>query len=145
MSEETHQEIIKRTNPQYGDVIYTNIGANLGNAAMNKLPFSFSLKNVALLQPDMKQLNSYYLEALLNNERFKDNLIYLSSAGEAQKFITLEVLRSISIPYPPISVQEKFATILESYQRMRTQQVESERQIETLFQDLLSQAFESHV
>jgi type I restriction enzyme S subunit len=145
VSEETHKEILKRTNPQYGDVIYTNIGANLGNAAMNKLPFSFSLKNVALLQPNSEVLNSYYLEALLNNERFKDNLIYLSSAGGAQKFITLEVLRSISIPYPPISVQEQFATILESYQRMRTQQVESERQIETLFQDLLSQAFESHV
>jgi type I restriction enzyme S subunit len=141
VSEETHKEILKRTNPQYGDVIYTNIGVNLGNAAMNKLPFSFSLKNVALLQPNSEVLNSYYLEALLNNERFKENLIYLSSAGGAQKFITLEVLRTISIPYPPLNLQEEFAGVVARVESLRGRMSEAGRQVEGLFESLLSQSF----
>jgi type I restriction enzyme S subunit len=141
VSKETHQEILKRTNPQYGDVIYTNIGVNLGNAAMNKLPFSFSLKNVALLQPNSEVLNSYYLEALLNNERFKENLIYLSSAGGAQKFITLEVLRTILIPYPPLSKQEEFAGVVARVESLRGRMGESTRQVEGLFESLLNQSF----
>ena len=49
VSMETHQEIIKRCNPRWGDILYTNIGVNVGNAVANRLGFSFSLKNTCPL------------------------------------------------------------------------------------------------
>ena len=71
VTQETHREIIKRCNPRYGDVLYTNIGVNVGNAVANRLRFDFSLKNVALIQPDFAKLASGFLEALMNNVGFK--------------------------------------------------------------------------
>jgi len=43
VSMETHQEIIKRCNPRLGDILYTNIGVNVGNAVANRLGLSFGL------------------------------------------------------------------------------------------------------
>jgi type I restriction enzyme, S subunit len=43
---ETHREIIKRCNPRHGDVLYTNIGVNVGNAVANRLSFEFSLSRL---------------------------------------------------------------------------------------------------
>jgi type I restriction enzyme S subunit len=141
VSLETHKEIIKRSNPKYGDILYTNIGVNVGNAVANKLRFSFSLKNVALLQPNHKTLNYLFLESLLNNEIFKSHIITITSIGGAQKFISLEVLRNISVIKPPLPLQEKFAQIVQKFERLRTQQREAERQAEHLFQTLLHRAF----
>ncbi|MBD1826030.1 restriction endonuclease subunit S [Microcoleus vaginatus GB1-A2] len=141
VSLETHQEIIKRCNPSFGDILYTNIGVNVGNAVANRLKFSFSLKNVALLQPNHKILNHLFLESLLNNEIFKRHIIQISSIGGAQKFISLEVLRNISVIKPPLPLQEKFAQIVQKFDRLRTQQREADRQAEHLFQTLLHRAF----
>ena len=45
-----HTEIYKRCNPEYGDILYTNIGVNYATAAMNTVNYEFSMKNVALLK-----------------------------------------------------------------------------------------------
>lgn len=51
VSDEDHKIIYGRCNPEYGDVLYTNIGVNYGTACFNNLDFEFSMKNVALLKP----------------------------------------------------------------------------------------------
>ena len=68
VSDDVHREIYRRCNPEYGDVLYTNIGAGTGNAAFNDLTCEFSMKNVALLKPDAILTNGRYLEFLLNNK-----------------------------------------------------------------------------
>ncbi len=42
---------------------------------------------------------------------------------------------------PPLSLPEKFAQIVQKFDRLRTQQREAERQAEHLFQTLLHRAF----
>ena len=59
----------------------------------------------------------------------------------AQKNINLEILRGLGVPLPPLPLQEKFAQIVQKYERLRTQQRESDRQAEHLFQTLLHRAF----
>jgi type I restriction enzyme, S subunit len=141
VTQETHREIIKRCNPRYGDVLYTNICVNVGNAVANRLRFEFSLKNVALIQPDFTRLDSGFLESLMNNVRFKEDVLRVSSVGGAQKFVSLEVLRRIEIILPPLHLQQKFATQVKRVERLRAIQREALRHAEHLFASLLDCAF----
>jgi type I restriction enzyme S subunit len=59
----------------------------------------------------------------------------------AQKNIDLEILRELAVIVPPLAHQEKFARIVQQYERLRAQQREAERQAEHLFQTLLHRAF----
>ena len=141
VSQETHEEIIRRCHPVAGDVLYTNIGVNIGNAVRNTLSFEFSLKNVALLQPQPEVLDSCFLESLLNHGQFKQELIRRSSKGGAQKFIALKVLRSAHAPIPPVDLQHSFAAIIESGERQKARQRAHLAELDTLFASLQSRAF----
>lgn len=66
VSEEDHKIIYSRCNPEYGDVLYTNIGVNYGTACYNNIEYEFSVKNVALLKPNHRLVNGYYLWECLN-------------------------------------------------------------------------------
>ncbi len=59
----------------------------------------------------------------------------------AQKNINLEILRDLVIIAPPLPLQEKFAEIVQKFERIRRQQCEATRQAEHLFQTLLHRAF----
>ena len=59
----------------------------------------------------------------------------------AQKNIDLEILRELAVIVPPLALQQKFARIVQQYERLRAQQREAERQAEHLFQTLLHRAF----
>lgn len=141
VSEETHKDIIKRCNPKLGDILYTNIGASVGAAVKNYLDFEFSLKNVALIQPDTDIIKSDYLEYALNNQNFKAALLSVSAAGGAQKFVTLKALRSTAIPLPPIeaqaSFQERISALRACAKLLKTQS----RHFESLFAALQHRAF----
>jgi type I restriction enzyme S subunit len=47
----------------------------------------------------------------------------------------------MTIPLPPLALQEKFVRIVQQFERLRAQQREAERQAEHLFQTLLHRAF----
>jgi type I restriction enzyme, S subunit len=56
--------------------------------------------------------------------------------------ISKEKFFDLQIPVPPHFLQEKFAQIVQRYERLRAQQRESDRQAEHLFQTVLHQAFQ---
>lgn len=141
VSEDTHREIIKRCNPRVGDVLYTNIGVNIGNAVANRLSFAFSMKNVALLQPDSGRLDSFFLEALLNNAPFKKSIIHSSSLGGAQKFVGLAQLRKMSIILPPLPLQQQFAQRVTAIRELEASQAVSRARLDALYQSMLHRAF----
>jgi type I restriction enzyme, S subunit len=61
--------------------------------------------------------------------------------GATFREITLQRLREMPVMLPPMSLQEKFAQIVQRYDRLRAQQRESDRQAEHLFQTVLHRAF----
>ncbi|MCD7938654.1 MAG: restriction endonuclease subunit S, partial [Bacteroides intestinalis] len=86
VTQEVHNEIYNRCNPEYGDILYTNIGVNLGTAAMNTVHYEFSMKNVALLKLS-SSISSRFIEHLLNHPIFKEKISQDFSSGGAQKFL----------------------------------------------------------
>lgn len=118
VSENVHKEIYARCNPQKGDVLYTNIGAGVGTAAVNTADYEFSMKNVALLKPG-KELNGIYLQFVLNNKHFKTAILPAFLAGGAQSFLSLKQIKSILIPLSNLTLQQQFALKVEVIEQQK--------------------------
>lgn len=138
---QTHMEIYKRCNPEFGDVLYTNIGANLGTAAINIVNYEFSMKNVSLLKVDKSLLNGYYLEFILNNDRMKLKIIRNFSKGGAQKFLSLNSICNIKLPLPPLSLQQEFASKIEAIENQKKLIKKSIEETEELFNSRMDYYF----
>ena len=142
---EVHREIFRRCNPEYGDVLYTNIGANVGTAAFNNVRYEFSMKNVALFKPLKTDLNGRFLEYFLNSENMKEEVIRIASLGGAQKFLSLKDLRKLKVALPPIEIQNDFEVRIEKIEKQKVQAQESLEKAEELFSSLLQRAFKGEL
>lgn len=111
LSQKDHQAIYKRCDPEYGDVLMVNIGAGIGSAAMNRVNYEFSLKNVALLKPSKELLIGYFLESYLLMS--KKHNIYKSLNGGAQPFWGLDDIAKILIAFPSIKEQKRICSIFQ--------------------------------
>jgi type I restriction enzyme S subunit len=75
---------------------------------------------------------------------------YSRVIAEAGRSTTLPILKKsefegISIPVPPLVLQQQFARIVHKFERLRAQQRETQRQVEHLFQSLLHRAFQGEL
>lgn len=97
--------------------------------------FRFSLKRSCYLKAE-------YLWALFSESSFRKRVQQLASGSAgSMPNISKEKLLEMLIPIPPFSLQEKFASIVQRFERLRAQQREATRQAEHLFQTLLHRAF----
>jgi type I restriction enzyme S subunit len=140
-----HNEIFKRCNPEYGDVLYTNIGVNLGTAAINTVEYEFSMKNVALIKPKKSALLGKYLEYYLNSKNVKSKILRIGSIGGAQQFLSLKEIRKLDIYIPNIEKQEKFAIRIDLIEQQKNLAKQSLKQSEHLFNSLLQKAFKGEL
>lgn len=109
-----HEKVIARSKPEYGDILFSNIGS-VGDTALVRTRREFSIKNVALFKPDYNKVNYRYLYYLVSSPVFRDNLLNKRS-GAAQPFIGLQTLREHSVQFHPnLDEQRKIAAILSAY------------------------------
>ena len=118
ISEEEHLKVIARSKPEYGDTLFTHIGASLGEAAFVKTHRPFSIKNIALFKPNPQVIDKRYLYYIVVSPAFQD-LAKQTRTGSAQPFLGLGHLRSHRIRYHVIlNEQHKIASILSAYDKL---------------------------
>ncbi len=139
VSEEDHKVIYARCNPEYEDVLYTNIGVNYGTACLNDLQYEFSMKNVALLKPDRNRINGYYLWICLNLMR--DHILLMNQVGGAQTFMGLATIKKIVIPIPPIELQNGFIDDIKQVDKSKVAVQKSLDETQRLFDSLMQEYF----
>jgi len=142
---EIHEEIYRRCNPERGDVLYTNIGVNLGTAALNTVDYEFSMKNVALLKPNLEAINGRFLEFYLNNSRVKSKILGRGSIGGAQSFLSLKEIRKIPVLVPPLNFQNQFDNLIKPIQEQKVLLLKSVLLSSDLFNSLLQRAFKGEL
>lgn len=81
-----------------------------------------------------------YLYAILGSE-YVYNQFLRSVSGSTVKNLKIEVVKKVSIPLPPLALQQRFATIVEHVEKMKEVQAQSKRHIEELFNSLMQRAF----
>lgn len=139
ISEADHRKIYRRCDPEYGDILYTNIGSGVGNAVFNPLHEEFSMKNVALLKLDKNRVNPIFMEYELNY--LKNCILYKYCAGEAQAFLNLEVIGSLKLPIPPVKFQDKFAASVQYIRNQREKLQKSLKKLQECFDSLTQKVF----
>jgi type I restriction enzyme S subunit len=65
-----HIKAIQRSKPEYGNILFSNIGS-VGDAAYINTQSEFSIKNVALFKPDPRVVNSKYLYYVVIGPKFR--------------------------------------------------------------------------
>ena len=113
VSEKTHREIVKRCNPEKGDVLYIKDGVTTGIATINTLDEEFSLlSSVALLKPRREIINPYFLKYYLNSpEGFRNMTGQMT--GTAIKRLILQKIKQAWVPVAPLDEQHRIVAEIE--------------------------------
>ncbi len=114
---EDHYEISKRSKVDRGDILFAMIGT-IGNPVIVDVDSKFSIKNVALFKFSKSPIDAKYFKYLLETPIITEQL-NSEQRGGTQKFVSLNVLRNIVIPYPPIEEQRRIAAILDKADTVR--------------------------
>lgn len=140
ISIEEADKLDKRCIPQKNDILLTKIGATYGYAAVIDSDERFQIfVSLALIRPNYKLVNPYYLEICLNSNfsylQFQRNL-----KGAGVPDLHLEEIRKLKLPVPSLDVQKK---IVEKYsfalKKSREKQFHSKSLLESIDTYLLNE------
>jgi type I restriction enzyme S subunit len=139
VSSETAKKSRLRCNPEYNDILIISRGATIGRSCKNDSHKVFCLLgSVILLKPDINIESDFILHFLKD----KDVVQYLYSlcGAAAQQAIYLKSLKVLSIPLPPLSLQQSFASRI-TYIEQQKQAIQSSID---KFQEMLDGAMDEY-
>ena len=140
ISDETYNELIKRTPIEVGDVLLSTVGS-YGHPAIVKVnkPFCFQ-RHIAYLKPNSIVVNSEYLRCAILSadvQRQIDKRV----KGIAQKTLNLSDIRKLEIPLPPLSLQNDFAAFVERVDQQKQTVQQSLEKLELMKKALMQEFF----
>jgi type I restriction enzyme S subunit len=113
VSQETHDDLYKRCNPERNDILYTKVGST-GVAKIVDTDREFSLfVSVALLKPKSELIDSKYFEYALNSPESYAQAQALTR-GVANRNLVLKDIKSITFNLAPIKEQKRIVEKLDA-------------------------------
>ncbi|MDD2907458.1 MAG: restriction endonuclease subunit S [Candidatus Gracilibacteria bacterium] len=132
---------IKKCNPQKGDLLIVSRGATIGRITVVNLNISFcTMGSTILIKPNFSIIYSKYIMYLFRDENFIKKVRNVSSAS-AQQAIYIANISNLKIPVPPISLQNKFASIVQKNEENIKKQKESLEKLEELYSTTMQESF----
>lgn len=132
---------IKSYSLKQGDLIFARSGATVGKTALIPENSPVCIAGAYFITMRFKKsLNPVFVRNLFASKPVQA-IIEQKSRQSAQQNFSGPGLRDLPLPMPPLPLQEKFAEIVQKFERVRRQQREATRQAEHLFQTLLHRAF----
>ena len=139
ISKETYDKVMVRGFPKEGDVVFTT-EAPLGNVC--RIPHfdtEFYIgQRIVTLQTE--KLEPVYLEYALSSDDFKTKYMGKSS-GSTVTGIRVRLLEQLTIPVPPMELQEQFAAFVEQTEKSKLAIQQSLDKLELLKKSLMQQYF----
>ena len=139
ISKETYDKVMVRGFPKEGDVVFTT-EAPLGNVC--RIPHfdtEFYIgQRIVTLQTE--KLEPVYLEYALSSDDFKTKYMGKSS-GSTVTGIRVRLLEQLTIPVPPMELQEQFAAFVEQTQKSKLAIQQSLDKLELLKKSLMQEYF----
>lgn len=141
ISKEDYDNINKRSFVDDGDIIMAMIGTIGKPIIVHKNSIKFCVKNVALIKfVDESKVINVFIKALLDNKSFMTYINGLNKGG-TQKFVALGTIRKLSIPLPPLSLQQSFAEKIESIEKQKSLVQQSIVETQTMFDYTMDKYF----
>lgn len=140
ISEHEHRELVRRCNPELGDILLAKSGS-LGSVAIIDRSHQFSLfESLCLIKHDRERIEGQFLTGLLRAPSMLAHLLG-KNKGVAIKHLHLVDVRNLRIPLPPISLQREFARRVTAVEALKTAQRASLAELDALFATLQHRAF----
>ena len=135
ISFDDYLEINRRSNVTVDDIIMSMIGSNIGNRVLVKSSQPFSIKNVCLFKTsESDSLIPKYLIYLIDSKYLKYQIDF-NQKGGGQPFLSLDELRNLLFPFPPLSEQQQIVSYLDE----QTQKIDKTISIEEKRIELLKE------
>lgn len=140
ISEETYDELIKRTPIEKGDVLLSTVGS-YGHPAVvvEDKKFLFQ-RHIAYMKPKHDLINSFYLHSALlapDGQRQIEERV----KGIAQKTLNLSEIRKIRIPVPSMEKQNEFAAFVQQVDKSKSVVQKALDETQQLFDSLMQEYF----
>jgi type I restriction enzyme S subunit len=140
VSLEEYEKLTDVNKPEQGDIVFAREGSfGVASYIADNRKYAIG-QRMMLLRADKRKVNPIYLTHFINSPPTKENLLKVSMGTTVQR-VNVGDVKNLPVSIPPLPLQEKFAQIVQKFDRLRTQQREAERQAEHLFQTILHRAF----
>jgi type I restriction enzyme M protein len=117
ISEKEHEELIKRCNPEIGDILYTKNGT-IGVAKLIDWDYKFSIfVSLALIKPKKEIILPKYLELLMKTEFVYNQAVSHSKSGTITNLHLIEI-KQIKVPIPSFQIQKQIIVRIEKEQSL---------------------------
>lgn len=132
--------INKRSFVDDGDILMPMIGT-IGNPVIVVKDRDFAIKNVALIKFWKTHISNIFIKNLLQGH-FLERYIEEKSKWGTQKFLSLWDIRDISVPLPPIELQNQFAEIVQNTEKTKKIMLSQLAEMERHFGALMQRSFD---
>lgn len=119
ISKEDYDAINKRSKVDVGDIIMPMIGTIGHPIIVREAEQRYCIKNVALIKfCGNSDVVNAYVKMLIDSPSYMQYMLGLNKGG-TQKFIALGTIRQLSLPLPPLSLQQNFAAQIEAIEQQK--------------------------
>ncbi len=141
VSEDAYQKMIKSTNPEKGDVLYTKVGATYGIPAYVDSETEFCLYvSVCLIKPKHEAINSRFLSIQMGMPSVKHQAD-ARIKGIGVPDLHLNQIREFDIICPPRELQDKFVAYVEQVDKSKVVVQKSIDETQIFFNSLIQEYF----
>ena len=139
ISRETYEKVMTRGFPRIGDVVFTT-EAPLGNVC--RIPYIETGFYIGqrIITMQTERLEPAYLEYALSSDEFKKKIVEKSS-GSTVTGIRSKLLEQLTIPVPPLALQEQFAAFVKQTDKSKLTIQKSLEKLEILKKALMQEYF----
>ncbi len=138
---DNYDAVMTRGFPRVNDVLFTT-EAPLGNVC--RIPGIYEKfcvgQRIITMQPNEGVITAEYLEYALLSKEFQDKM-WQKSSGSTVKGIRSKLLEWLTIPVPPIELQEQFAAFVEQTDKSKLAVQQGLQELEILKKSLMQQYF----
>ena len=140
ISEDTYNELIKRTPIELGDILLSTVGS-YGHPAIIKSDKRFCFqRHIAYLKPKAELVDSVYLHSAILSDDVQRQ-IGENVKGIAQKTLNLSEIRKIKVPLPSMESQKRFAEMVTHIDKIKLQVHASLDKLEMLKKAIMQEYF----
>lgn len=128
--------------PKEGDILITTRGT-LGDVYIYKKEDRFYFQDgmITWLIRKKDEISPLFFLHLLKTDGYK-SLLYKYKGGSAVAYLSIKNISDLSIPIPPLELQEKFAAIVEQIESEKSKIKSAIAETQTLFNALMAEYFE---